>query len=225
MDVSKMIALGILGKKASVAIPWYLSGGIASANCIAAYQAKGAASLAASKVNLVNSLLYPLVASASDPTFDTSTGWTFGGDASTQGFGATGLTGPGTANMTIAIRWTAYTEAGIPVGWFGTNGQYLNISTATYTVYVNGANTVAGNQAGLNANNVLIGAGLKLFRNGSQILTDVVDGTRSSVLAFRIGSQSAITGFWAGVIVAVSVYNAALSTDQITALTVSMNAL
>lgn len=40
--------------------PWWLSGGIAAANCIALYQSKGAASYAVSKVNLVNPGTYDL---------------------------------------------------------------------------------------------------------------------------------------------------------------------
>ena len=37
--------------RAAAAVPWYLSGGIAAANCIAAFTPKGAASLAASYDN------------------------------------------------------------------------------------------------------------------------------------------------------------------------------
>jgi len=40
--------------------PWWLSGGIAAANCVAAYQPKGAASLEASYVNLANPGTYNL---------------------------------------------------------------------------------------------------------------------------------------------------------------------
>lgn len=61
-----------------VAVPWWLSGGIAAANCIAAYQPKGAADLAASYVNLANPGTYN-AAPGTAPTFDTTTGWTFNG--------------------------------------------------------------------------------------------------------------------------------------------------
>ncbi len=57
--------------------PWYLSGGIAGANCIGAYQAKGAASYAASKVNLNNPGTNDLSDGAAFPTWAADTGWTF----------------------------------------------------------------------------------------------------------------------------------------------------
>jgi len=62
---------------AGVAVtPWYLSGGIAAANCIAAYQPKGAASYAASKVNLANPGTFDATEGVA-PTWDTGVGWTF----------------------------------------------------------------------------------------------------------------------------------------------------
>ncbi len=48
-------SVGRLYQRVGVAeIPWWLAGGIPAENCIAAYQPKGAASYAASKVNLAN---------------------------------------------------------------------------------------------------------------------------------------------------------------------------
>lgn len=61
-----------------VVIPWYLAGGVSAANCIAAYQAKGAASYAASKINLINPGTYNLIDGVS-PTWDAINGWTFDG--------------------------------------------------------------------------------------------------------------------------------------------------
>ena len=58
-------------------VPWYLSGNIPLANCIAAYKPKGAASYAASKVNIVNPGTYDLSDGAAFPTWDAVNGWTF----------------------------------------------------------------------------------------------------------------------------------------------------
>jgi hypothetical protein len=55
---------------------WDLDGTITS--CIAAYQPKGAASYAASKVNLANPGTYDLT-NGNDPSWSASTGWTFDG--------------------------------------------------------------------------------------------------------------------------------------------------
>src|SRR4030042_426783 len=65
----------LIGK--GVAIPWYLSGSIPRANCIAAYQPKGADSYAASKVNIANPGTYNLSDGAAFPTWAAATGWTF----------------------------------------------------------------------------------------------------------------------------------------------------
>ena len=75
-----------LGTSAAV-IPWYLSGGIAAANCLAAYTPKGAASLAASYNNDAapgNGLADGTYDAAPGvaPTWASATGWTF--DGSTQ---------------------------------------------------------------------------------------------------------------------------------------------
>ena len=75
-----MLALGMLGGKAAPVVPWYLAGDILPENCIAAYQAIGAADISASMVNLANPGTYDLtVPTGSPPTFNTATGW-----ASTQ---------------------------------------------------------------------------------------------------------------------------------------------
>ena len=54
-----------MGKKV---IPWYRSGGIPAANCVAAYKAIGAASQADSYINLVSPGTYDCTASTPAPT-------------------------------------------------------------------------------------------------------------------------------------------------------------
>lgn len=61
----------------SYGVSWWLSGGIAAANCIAAYQPKGAASYAASKVNLANPGTYDAYEGIA-PDWSTAAGWDFG---------------------------------------------------------------------------------------------------------------------------------------------------
>lgn len=65
---------------AAAVIPWYLSGGIPAAACVAAYQPKGAASLAASYVNLANPGTNDAAPGVA-PTFAAATGWTFNGSS------------------------------------------------------------------------------------------------------------------------------------------------
>jgi len=70
-------ALGRSVKRAAAGGGWWLAGGIAAANCIAAYQPKGAASYAASKVNLANAGTYDAISGNSHSAWDASYGWDF----------------------------------------------------------------------------------------------------------------------------------------------------
>lgn len=69
------IGLHIITPKSAAATAWWLSGGIPAANCIAAYQAKGAASYSASKVNLANPGTYDITDPAGAVTWDAVNGW------------------------------------------------------------------------------------------------------------------------------------------------------
>lgn len=62
---------------AAAVIPWYLAGGISAANCLAAYEPKGAADYAASKVNIVNPGTYNAAKQTNDPGWDAANGWMF----------------------------------------------------------------------------------------------------------------------------------------------------
>jgi len=63
---------------ASAEASWWLAGGVNPANVVAAYQAKGAASYAASKVNLANPGTYDATEGVA-PSWDAATGWTGNG--------------------------------------------------------------------------------------------------------------------------------------------------
>jgi hypothetical protein len=80
---------------------WDLNGTLTS--CIAAYQAKGAASYAASLDNLTGNATYDLTEVASSPTWDASYGW----QGSTTNYLSTNI--PSTSindAITIAARWS-----------------------------------------------------------------------------------------------------------------------
>ena len=66
-----------LGTKAqAAAVPWWLSGGVSASDVVAAYQPKGATSLAASYVNLANPGTYN-AAPGNAPTWDAANGFKF----------------------------------------------------------------------------------------------------------------------------------------------------
>jgi len=60
------------------ATPWYLAGGLSSGNCVVAYRAKGAASYAASKINLNNPGVNDAFEGAA-PAWSAADGWTCSG--------------------------------------------------------------------------------------------------------------------------------------------------
>jgi hypothetical protein len=94
---------------------WYLGGGIALSDVLMAYAFKGAANLAAARVNLLGDPAYDLVNVAGDPTFNAVTGLTFDG------------TNP------LNTGWTP--TAGCSLVW-----RFANAGSDKYTgVYVNGA--------------------------------------------------------------------------------------
>lgn len=69
---------GTLGTSPIVA-PWYLPNGIVLSDVVAAYAAKGAASYAASKINLANPGTYDCVDTGHAPDWDAVNGWKFDG--------------------------------------------------------------------------------------------------------------------------------------------------
>lgn len=54
---------------------WWLAGGVSAADCVAAYQAKGAADYASSKVNLANPGTYNATDGPAYPAWDAANGW------------------------------------------------------------------------------------------------------------------------------------------------------
>ena len=68
--------LSVQQTRGGAAVDWWLAGGISAANCIAAYQPKGAASLAASYINLANPGTYDAAPGVA-PTFNVDYGWVF----------------------------------------------------------------------------------------------------------------------------------------------------
>jgi hypothetical protein len=92
--------------------PWWLSGGISASNCIAAYQPKGAADLAASYVNLANPGTYN-AAPGTAPTWDAVNGWIFPGNKYLK---------TGVVPVVTSQSWSAIVRAS---GITGTSSNYI----------------------------------------------------------------------------------------------------
>ncbi len=153
----------------AVAVPWWLSGGIAAANCIAAYQPKGAASLAASYDNRAapgNGL--------ADGTYDATViaagvslaagGWLTNG----SGILSTGWTPPTNLARAVVVTYSG-ASAGIYTLFGCANAGLTRFflimpSYSSHVLYYN-SNTVTGTGAGLLAGTAAMN-GLRGYREG-----------------------------------------------------------
>jgi hypothetical protein len=223
MARSKLLMLSVPVMHADQGVPpWYLAGGVSAANCLAAYQAIGAADLAASKVNLVTPGTYNLSAGV-DPAFDTAIGWTFNGTDQTLNTGIDPAANA-TQNMSIIVRYSNCTSAGGFIAG-GTNfaGSYFTIAVRTTPLrrYYNGG--LFTSAAAFSDNGVICLAGLNGYFNG------VVDPAGPLAWSDFDCAQLAIakvsSSYWAGSIQAVAIYNNVLSAAEALAISNAMAAL
>ena len=206
------------------AVPWYLSGGILAANCVAAYQPKGAASLAASYVNLANPGTYDAALGVA-PTWAAGTGWTFNG--STQWLD-TGIVPAGGYSMLVQFA-NAVGAGNHGHGVYAAAGQRFYVRPRSGGVsriygYGDTGQVIAGAPA---AGNMAI-AGPQGYLNG------VADGGApgawvATVLSIAIGAENGIglpIGNWfQGDVIAAAVYNSTLTAPQVAAVAAAMAAL
>jgi len=109
--------------RGGAALPWYLKMGIARADFTVIYLPKGAASLAASYINVINPGTFNAALGVA-PTWDASSGWIFNG--SNQVLSAC----PDAANLTTFIRFTDSTGA---LYGCASGGGYYGISSNSGT--------------------------------------------------------------------------------------------
>ena len=197
---------------------WWLSGGISAANCIAAYQPKGAASYAASKINLANPGTYDLQ-EYNSPSWDSTNGWGVGGSS---GYFDTGITPAST--WSVAVRYSNETNNS---AWLF--GLYEDANTA-YGIrpyegvsYFSGPKTTVAPEL---SSGVLIMANRNGYRNGildtASISAMVGEPTISVYLLRRNYSNTApMTGY----IQAFAIYNTTITAPQASALSTAMAAL
>ena len=204
---------------------WWLAGGIDPDNCVAAYQPKGAASYAASKVNLAQPGTYDLADPATQPTWDAATGWTFAGGA-TQFFD-TGYTGP--ATITLIVRYSGASTTG-DVGIMGSVGpvasllytasaagsggkRFVHSGASQYVLPEVAADTIAVTREGG-------------YASGSPVTT-IWSTTQNLTMSqsTKIGNRGDNTTRYTGNILAVAIYSDIISAAEIAALTTRMNAL
>lgn len=207
------------------AITWRSSGWweVAGQTCVAAYQPKGAASLAASYINLANPGTYD-AAPGTAPSFDTATGWTFAA-ASSQYL---------TTGIVFGVNWTILVRVGSATQSFGyligaqSTSAALNVgfmpygSTSRY--YVHGTQlAIAGAQTGAS---IMAIAGANGYLNGALEAGSMTPGAgvnRTLFIAAR--NTGSASNHFSGIIRAIAIYNSTLTAAQVAALTTKMAAL
>ena len=205
--------------------PWYLKGGVSKSNCLASYQAIGAASLAASFVNLAHPGTYDLSGGV-DPTFDTAIGWTFNG--STQ-YKSTGIDPPTNATNTwsVVIRFSGLSgDTGLAFGATDGAANYWAVAprrSSGYRKYYNGGQVNVGIQN--TTSGVMAMGGALCYYNG--IYEATVATPWESPILYIGGLNQGGTLYlpYAGNIEAIAFYDITLSAAQVLAISNAMAAL
>lgn len=230
--IPPLLAYHVVGKHSSApAVPWYLAGGVTASNCLAAYQPKGAADYAASKVNLANPGTYNCADGAAFPAWDATNGWQFAA-ASTQylntGLKADACAKTGSFIIRLASQGanTAYHTSGAGNSsnfYFG--GWRIRSASLSYPfVYCANSNDTGTNVSG---SHVIGGAGAVAYRDGAPALT-ISQSTQSINLDIYIGctnNNGTAGNFNTGNVLAIAYYNTTLSEAQMAAITTAMNLL
>jgi len=212
---------------AAPAIPWYLSGGIAAANCLAAYTPKGAASLAASYDNnaapgngLADGTYDATTTSA--PTFNAATGWTFSGGGPYLSSGVVPASG-----YSIIVRYSGLADVQVKyfIGQSKTNAHFaLAGNDATNVGYYSGGVQKVSPKL---LTGVLCIAGQYGYRNGTLDSPAIAAWSATTTNAIYMGGCNGLaTSYWPAVVIqAVAIYDTALTAPQVAAITAAMNLL
>ena len=218
------------GKQTSAAVPWWLSGGIAAANCIAAYQPKGAASLAASYVNLASPGTYNLTIppGMTAPTWDTSYGWLGNGKCLDTGI----VPDPATMSAVARFADTAEVETQL-FGVITVDYQHaVMLSTRRVSdnwFYNFGAGSTAGTPQLLTGTT---GICYNFFINGTKPENKAANRSGNaniteSMWVLGVHKQGGNTGYryYYGKLMCIAFYNRLLTDGEYLAIMTAMNAL
>ncbi len=227
IDKSKLAVL-LMNGGGTPSVPWYLAGGIDSANCIAAYQPKGAASLANSYVNQNNPATHTLTATTA-PTLDAD-GWVFDG---TQ-YLISDITPATNQTWSAIVRFSGQTITGAPERFlFGCLKSNAGFGIAAWTptaptgiAYLSGDFATPDIVSPSIAAGVLAISGTKGYRNGiDEGITIGSSAGANSPLTIGAVKGFSIFNYSIGKIQAIAIYNSILTAGQITAVTTAMNNL
>ena len=211
-------------KTAAAAVGWWV---VPGKTCVAAYQAKGAASLAASYVNLPTPATYDLTLFGSGLTWDAADGW--GTNWATNRFLHTGITPANDGSWSMFVRYSAASAsyaiavgackvsntAGFAIGSGSSQrGWFVNVGALVCSV---APNYPAG----------VFGVTTEPYRDGVDV--GVLSGSNPPASPIAIGGLYSmpilVSNVWAGYIQAVAIYSMSLSPAEAATLSAAMAAL
>lgn len=225
---------------ASAASTWWdLNGTITS--CVAAYQPKGAASYAASKVNLTGNTAFNLSDGSAYPSWNTTTGWLFTGSSSQYLTIAAPVLTAAPITIVAKFKCTKTDEVNIIASIHDTaalNGFDLCVSNTNFVrayIFAGGSASEANSTAGISKNVAYTGEAVfesatsrAAYLDGSNKGTNTTSRTPTGLDTTFIGVLHTGSGFayyFDGYIESVAFYSEALSDAQIAAIHTAMNAL
>jgi hypothetical protein len=211
-----------VGETLVTAQPWWLAGGIHPSHVVAAYQPKGAASLAESYINLANPSAYQLSTIYGSPSLVTANGWFLESSCIKTNIYPTN-------NTTVAIRYTSENAQDYRILVGVTDGSGIR-----YRYYPSVANkiNVIRKDSFLHTTNLISGTVVisdALYVNGVSVLAlpttaftllqDLYIGMQNNSGATQLASAIRAS------VQCVAVYNTILNSAQALAITNAMNAL
>lgn len=208
---------------------WWEGSGAVTSGITAAWTAKGAASQAASYVNLVNPGTYDLSAAGS-PSWATGTGWTLNG--TTDAF-STGIAPSGT--MTWIVRWANVTNTGSAMGYIHlfARRHWCNPKPGSTVAWGSGNTfTNAGTGVAAGTGCIARNGGGRAYLNGSDVGTSFSawSGSPDAGAYIWLGGNyndnaNSLGSFLAGDIIAAAAYNFQLNATQVAAVHTELAAL
>lgn len=203
---------------------WWLAGGINPANVVAAYRAKGAASYAASKINLANPGTYDCVDGVAYPSWAAATGWTFV-TASSQ-YLNTGILLPSSGSVFVQIANASAVVAHVVAGCSGTTGVFdIWPGNGAVVIYRYGTNYTTPSARMINGNLGI--AGTQPYKNGVADGATLTNGfVASATYPLHIGrwNRPGDKNYFTGDVTKMAVYSTTLSAAQSLALATAMAA-
>lgn len=204
---------------------WWDNNGAIS-GCVAAYAPKGAASLAASYINLANPGTYNAAPGVA-PTFNTVDGWTFNG---TTQYLSTGIIPSNVYTWSVLCRFSNGGTGDRCLCGTRTGSSYFFIrhnQGGTAVGYYYGSNGVSTVAPGATSG-VLGFAGTSAYRNG--VLNGTITGGTIPTFThgIYIGGYNSSGSFFeafSGKIQALAIYSTTLTAGEVATLTTLMNAI